>query len=98
MHQRLLIILAVLALTGCATQTYQINGDTTVQPTLDKSQTFFLHGIGQQQSMNAADICGGADKVIKVESQESFVNILLRMITFGIYTPRQSKVYCKTEA
>jgi len=98
MRLHIFIILTVIALTGCATQTYNINGDTTALPTQEKSQAFFLQGIGQQKNMNAADICGGAENIIKVESEETFINILLRVVTFGIYTPRTARVYCKAAA
>jgi uncharacterized lipoprotein YajG len=95
MRTHILIILTILALTGCATQTYNINGDTTALPTQEKSQAFFLQGIGQQKHTDAASICGGAENIIKVESEETFINILLRLVTFGIYTPRTARVYCK---
>ena len=58
-------------------------------------QNFFVHGIGQTQEMNAAEVCGGAENVAKVESHMSFLNGFLGLISWGIYTPRQAKVYCK---
>lgn len=89
------ILLALVAMTGCATQTYHINGSSSSEPTADKMQNFFISGLGQQQEINAASVCGGADKVIKVESKQEPVDILLGMLTAGIYTPRHAKVYCK---
>lgn len=79
---------------GCATQTYNINGGARVEPTQETMQPFFISGIGQTKIVDAATLCGGADKVAKVESHESFVNILLGFITWGIFTPRQASVYC----
>ena len=35
-------------------------------------------------------ICGGAENVVKTETQQTFVNGLLGFITLGIYTPLQS--------
>ena len=32
-------------------------------------------------------ICGGAENVVKTETQQTFVNGLLGFITLGIYTP-----------
>lgn len=93
------IVMALLTcslfLFGCAAQTFNINGTSGEVPTSQESQTFFLAGIGQEQSTDAAKICGGVDKVIKVQAQDTPLNILFRGITFGIYTPRDAKVYCK---
>ena len=35
-------------------------------------------------------ICGGAENVVKTETQQTFVNGLLGFITLGIYTPAGS--------
>ncbi|MCD9495589.1 Bor family protein [Photobacterium carnosum] len=62
---------------------------------LNKSQPFFVSGIGQHKTVDAAKLCGGADNVAKVEVQQTFVNGLLSVVTFGVYTPRQARVFCK---
>ncbi|MXF08739.1 hypothetical protein FQ042_22820 [Escherichia coli] len=36
----------------------------------------------------------GANKVVKTEVQQTFVNGLLRFLTLGIYTLREARVYC----
>ena len=41
-----------------------------------------------------AKICGGAENVVKTETQQTFVNGLLGFITLGIYTPLEADVYC----
>lgn len=93
------LVAAIVLMTGCATQTYTMSGDTTdaapKQPTKEISQTFWVEGIGQQKVLDAAQVCGGADKVIKVESKETFLDGLYGVLTLGIYTPRTAKVYCK---
>ena len=38
-------------------------------------------------------ICGGAENVVKTETQQTFVNGLLGFITLGIYTPLEARVY-----
>jgi hypothetical protein len=50
--------------------------------------------LGQTQTIDAAAVCGGANKVVKVERQTSFINGVLGMLTGGIYTPYDAKVYC----
>ena len=56
---------------------------------------FFVSGIGQKKTVDAAKICGGAENVVKTETQQTFVNGLLSgFITLGIYTPLEARVYC----
>lgn len=93
--KKILMVAALLAMSGCATQTYHINGGSASEPTADKMQNFFISGLGQQKEINAATVCGGADKVVKVESKLEFVDGLLGVLTGGLYTPRHAKVYCK---
>jgi uncharacterized lipoprotein YajG len=92
--KKLYVLIAVLVMTGCASQTFNINGSEGELPTVQKSQTFFISGLGQEKVLDAAEICGGADKVVKVEAQHTFINGLLGFVTIGIYTPRDAKVYC----
>lgn len=95
MKKLLLCAAAAAMISGCATQTYYVNGKSAGTPKADEMQNFFVSGIGQEQKLDAASICGGADKVVKVESKQEFIDIFLGMITSGIYTPRHAKVYCK---
>ena len=55
---------------------------------------FFVSGIGQKKTVDVAKICGGAENVVKTETQQTFVNGLLGFITLGIYTPLEARVYC----
>ena len=47
-----------------------------------------------EKTVDAAKICGGAENVVKQETQQTFVNGLLGFITLGIYTPLEARVYC----
>ncbi|MEI8632486.1 Bor family protein [Vibrio sp. PP-XX7] len=89
------VVIAAVLMGGCSAQTFLVNGNTVDTPTSQKAQHFFVYGIGQEKQINAAEVCGGADKVIKVEAQQTFVNGLLSAVTFGIYAPRDAKIYCK---
>ena len=51
---------------------------------------FFVSGIRQKKTVDAAKICGGAKNVVKTETQQTFVNGLLGFITLGIYTPLEA--------
>ncbi|MDR5900388.1 Bor family protein [Halomonas vilamensis] len=92
--KKILLIALITMLSGCATQSYNINGGGSSTPDRETMQPFFVSGIGQTQHMNAAEVCGGAENVARVESHLSFVDGLLGTLTFGIFTPRQAKVYC----
>ena len=48
----------------------------------------------EESFIDAAKICGGAENVVKTETQQTFVNGLLGFITLGIYTPLEARVYC----
>jgi len=87
---------ALFALAGCAAQRFDFT-DTTVNvsPTLDEGQTFWVSGIGQTAEIDAAKTCGGASKVIRIETQQTAGDVGLSLITLGIYTPRHIRVTCK---
>ena len=47
-----------------------------------------------EENCRCSKICGGAENVVKTETQQTFVNGLLGFITLGIYTPLEARVYC----
>jgi hypothetical protein len=87
-------LILVTTLAACSTQTAYINGQTG-RLAKEDMQTFFVNGLGQTQTVDAASVCGGPSKVVKVERQTSFLNGLLGILTSGIYTPYDAKVYCQ---
>lgn len=89
-------LVATMVLTsGCATQTALIKPTSNTTANYDKGQKFFIAGIGQEKTLDAAQVCGGQSRVAKVESMQSPKDTLLGLITLGIYTPRTAKVYCQ---
>ena len=89
-------LLAAAVLAGCANQRFNVAGDVAgAPPKVEESQTFFVDGIGQMKTVDAAQICGGASKVIGVGVEQTGTEVLLGIITLGIYTPRTARVYCK---
>ena len=86
-------MLALVTLGACSTQTALIqSGESKLAS--DQMQHFFVHGVGQTQTVDAAATCGGSEKVAKVERTYSPLNWLLGVVTVGIYTPMDAKVYC----
>ena len=73
-----------LLITGCAQQTFTVqNKPAAVAPKETITHHFFVSGIGQKKTVDAAKICGGAENVVKTETQQTFVNGLLGFITLG---------------
>jgi Bor protein len=92
--KKIAVAALVLSLTGCATQRFDVRPDTQNAPTQDNTQTFWVAGIGQSEEIDAAKACGGAAKVQRVETQMTAGNVGLTILTLGIYSPRQVRVYC----
>ena len=78
----------------CSTDVYcsKQTGSSSTKRTI--THHFFVSGIGQKKTVDAAKICGGAENVVKTETQQTFVNGLLGFNTLGIYTPLEARVYC----
>ena len=80
-----------LLITGCAQQTFTVpNKPAAVAP--KETITHHFVSIRQKKTVDAAKICGGAENVVKTETQQTFVNELLGFITLGIYTPLCGRV------
>ena len=96
MKKMLLATALALLIAGCAQQTFTVqNKPAAVAPKETITHPFLrFSGIGQKKTVDAAKICGGAENVVKTETQQTFVNGLLSFITLGIYTPLEARVYC----
>ena len=82
MKKMLLATALALLITGCAQQTFTVqNKPAAVAPKETITHHFFVSGIGQKKTVDAAKICGGAENVVKTETQQTFVNGLLGFIT-----------------
>ena len=68
----------------CSTDVYCSKQTAAVAPKETITHHFFVSGIGQKKTVDAAKICGGAENVVKTETQQTFVNGLLGFITLGI--------------
>ena len=91
----LLATALALLITGCAQQTFTVQNKPAAVNGETITHHFFVSGIGQKKTVDAAKICGGAENVVKkTETQQTFVNGLLGFITLGIYTPLEARVYC----
>ena len=81
-------------ITGCAQQTFTVqNKPAAVAPKENHHPSFLRFWNKAKKTVDAAKICGGAENVVKTETQQTFVNGLLGFITLGIYTPLEAH-YC----
>ena len=71
---------------------FKTNRSSSTKETI--THHFFVSGIGQKKTVDAAKICGGAENVVKTETQQTFVNGLLGFTSLSIYTPLEARVYC----
>ncbi len=85
---------AAVLMTGCAKQTFVMQGGTGVVAE-EGSSTFFISGLGQSDVINAGEICGGASRVVSVEAELSAIDGVLGSLSSGIYTPRTYRVTCR---
>ena len=93
MKKMLIATALALLITGCAQQTFTVQNKPAAVPKETITHHFFVSGIGQKKTVDAAKICGGAENVVqKTETQQTFVNGLLGFITLGIYTPLEARV------
>ena len=91
----LLATALALLITGCRVRTFTVqNKPAAVAPSKTITHHFFVSGIGQKKNFfnDVAKICGGAENVVKTETQQTFVNGLPGFITLGIYTPLEARV------
>ena len=93
MKKMLLATALALLITGCTQQTFTVQNKPAAVAPETITHHFFVSGIGKK-TVDAAKICGGAENVVKTETQQTFVNGLLGFITLGIYTPLEARVYC----
>jgi hypothetical protein len=88
---RTLVIGSFLALTAC----YHTITTTTLSPGTKVTQEWvptFIDGLVPGK-VDAQAICRGKP-IQGVESQASFLNVLVGIITFGIFTPMSVTVTC----
>ena len=66
MKKMLLATALALLITGCAQQTFTVqNKPAAVAPKKTITHHFFVSGIGQKKTVDAAKICGGAEMLLK---------------------------------
>ena len=67
---------------------FKTTNRAAVAPKETITHHFFVSGIGYE-NYRCSQHCGGAENVVKTETQQTFVNGLLGFITLGIYICRK---------
>ena len=97
MKKMLLATALALLITGCAQQTFTVQNKPAAVAQRKPSPIIssFLE-LGQKKTVDAIKFVA-AQKMLKQETQQTFVNGLLGFITFlGIYTPLEARVLVLT--
>ena len=61
MKKMLLATALALLITGCAQQTFTVQNKPAAEQKETITHHFFVSGIGQKKTVDAAKICGGAE-------------------------------------
>ena len=95
MKKMLLATALALLITGCAQQTFYCSKQTGGSTKGNHHPSFLrFWNWAEEKTVDAAKICGGAENVVKTETQQTFVNGLLGFImTFML---RWKRVYVLT--
>ena len=64
MKKMLLATALALLITGCAQQTFTVQNKPAVAPKETITHHFFVSGIGQKKTVDAAKICVAAQKML----------------------------------
>lgn len=92
----LLCVSILLALSGCYTVTATQNGSMkkVTEPDFEKREHFFLWGLAPNaRVVNVKKACP-SNAPTQMQTQNTFLDSFLGVITLGIYSPRTAKVWC----
>ena len=82
--------------TGCYNVTIRPDGGFKMasHPTFEQRQDFYLWGLVGESHIDTSKICTKSSPS-QMQSEMTFVDGLLAVVTLGIYSPETAKVWCK---
>ena len=91
--------LLFIVLSGCSAVTIQPQkiAKLTSEPTYQDSRPFFMWGLVGEQRVDVKKVCGD-QTVVQMQSQQTFTDGALGLVTLGIYAPHTIKVWCQEQA
>ena len=98
MKQLVLSIAVATLISGCSTVTVRDQGTTKISssPSHSSMKHFFLWGIVGHSHVNVTEVCGPKPPV-QVQTERSFLDGFLSVITLGLYYPRHAYVWCNED-
>ncbi|MBE0377451.1 Bor family protein [Pseudoalteromonas prydzensis] len=90
--------LLFIVLGGCSAVTIQPQkiAKLTSEPTYQDSRPFFMWGLVGEQRIDVKKVCG-EQTVVQMQSQQTFTDGALGLVTLGIYAPHTIKVWCQQQ-
>lgn len=95
----LLLLFALLFSLSCQTERFYLKQDTDKPgrvPTYSAYRHFLLWGLAQSEDLNIKDACKGKD-VSYIETKYTFLSFFAFVITYSLYVPKLTNVYCELE-
>jgi len=93
LHRQIVTTAAVLC-AGCYHATVETGAAPSTEVIHQPFASSWIYGLVPPKTVEAESKCPNG--VSKVETQHSFVNELVGILTLGIYTPMEIKVTCAT--
>ena len=87
-----LALTATLVVTGCYHAVVETGRPANGQEVRRSWAHSFIGGLVPPSAVNVAQECPNG--LARVETQQSFLNLLASAVTFGIYTPMDIRVMC----
>ncbi|MGO2373120.1 MAG: Bor family protein [Pseudoalteromonas prydzensis] len=90
--------LLFIVLGGCSAVTIQPQkiAKLTSEPTYQDSRPLFMWGLVGEQRIDVKKVCG-EQTVVQMQSQQTFTDGALGLVTLGIYAPHTIKVWCQQQ-
>ncbi|AUL74364.1 Bor family protein [Pseudoalteromonas sp. 13-15] len=88
----------VLGLSACSAVTIQPHAiaKITSKATYEDSRPFYLWGLVGEERVDVKEICTDT-QAAQMQSQQTFSDGALGLITLGIYSPHTIKVWCEEQ-
>ncbi|KUM54761.1 Bor family protein [Rheinheimera sp. EpRS3] len=85
----------ITMLSACSTVTVhpQNTAKLSSEPTYKDSKPFYLWGLIGEHHVDVSTICKGEEPA-QMQTQQTFTDGLLGVVTLGIYLPHTAKVWC----
>ncbi len=99
---KICLAISFLLVASCATQTFSVNPSVKREvpagnPHFSKWSHFFVGGIGQSDFRNSSEMCKDNGGVSFVETRQGAGQVIVTILTYGIYSPRTMNIYCNKE-